>query len=55
MPNLATHVATKMSVHDVVEMSLSGTASNHLVDLLIMVNMYLITPEKIGSWPTRST
>jgi hypothetical protein len=38
-PNLATHVATKMSAHDVVEMSLRGMASNHLVDLLIMVNM----------------
>jgi len=39
MPNLATHVATKVSAHNVAEISLSGTASNHLVDLSIMVNM----------------
>ena len=54
-PNLATHVATKVSAHDVAEVSLSGTASNHLVDLSIMVKMWLKPPEETGRGPTRST
>jgi hypothetical protein len=51
-PNLATHVATKVSAHDVAEVSLSGTASNHLVDLSIMVKMWLKPPEETGRGPT---
>jgi hypothetical protein len=54
-PNLATHVAMKVSAQDVAEVSLSGTASNHLVDLSIMVKMWLKPPEETGTGPTRST
>ncbi len=54
-PNLATHVATKVSAQDEAEISLRGTASNHLVDLSIIVRMWLKPPEETGRGPTRST
>ncbi len=50
-PNLATHVATKVSAHDVAEVSLSGTASNHLVDLSIIVKMWLKPPRRNRKGP----
>ncbi len=38
-PNLDTYIATKVSAHNVAEMSLSGTVYSHLVDLSIIVKM----------------
>jgi hypothetical protein len=36
MTSLDTHLATKVSANNVAEISLSGTASSHLVDLSII-------------------
>ncbi len=53
--HFGTHVAMKVLAQDVAEVSLSGTASNHLVDLSIMVKMWLKPPEETGRGPTKST
>ena len=53
-PNLATQFWMKESVTVAASMSWSGTASNHLDDLSIMVSRYLKPLADAGKGPTKS-
>jgi hypothetical protein len=48
MPKHATQLAMKASVHVLASMLRRGTASTHLVDLLMMVNRYTWPSEEAG-------
>ena len=54
-PKQATHVATKASRTASVVVSLSRTASGHLVDLSIMVSRWVKPSRDGGRGPTMST
>jgi hypothetical protein len=54
-PKRATQLEMKASTHMLASMFLRGTASNHLVDLSMMVNRYTCPSEEAGSGPTKST
>ncbi len=51
----ATQLAMKASAHVLASMFRRGTASNHLVDLSMMVSRYTWPSEEAGRVPTRST
>jgi hypothetical protein len=55
MPKRATQLAIKASTHVLASIFLIGTASNHLVDLLMMVSRYKWSSEEAGRGPTKST
>ena len=54
MPKRATQLEMKASAHMLASMFLRGTASNHLVDLSMMVNRYTWPSEEAVRGPTRS-
>ncbi len=53
-PKRATQLE-KASTHVLASMFLSGTASNYLVDLSMMVSRYTCPSEEAGRGPTKST
>jgi hypothetical protein len=54
-PNLDTQPLIKASAQEAADISLSGMASNHLVDLSTAVNRYEYPAADVGRGPTRST
>ncbi len=54
-PKHATQLEMKASTHVLASMFLRGTASNHLVDLSMMVSRYTCPSEEAGRGPTKST
>ena len=54
-PNLDTQPLIKASAQEAADISLSGIASNHLVDLSTAVNRYEYPAADVGRGPTRST
>ena len=54
-PKRAIHWLTKASTHRSASTASSGTASNHLLVLSMMVNRYLNPSREVGRGPTRST
>jgi hypothetical protein len=54
-PKRATQLEMKASTHVLASMFFRGTASNHLVDLSMMVSRYTCPSEEAGRGPTKST
>jgi hypothetical protein len=54
-PKRATQLAMKASTHVLASMFLRGTASNHLVDLSMMVSRYTWPSEEAGRRPNKSS
>ncbi len=54
-PKRATQLEMKASTHVLASMFFKGTASNHMVDLSMMVSRYTCPFEEAGRGPTKST